>query len=223
MNAVALVPFRTDPQQPRRDAIWNHIRGKWEENGWRLVVGNNPEDEFDRAASINDAAAKAGDWEVAIISDADCLLSDYRLASEACHLAIDEYAYVVPHNRLLDVTRRGTDAILRGRDPERARIKEVIALVWCGMFAVPRAMWEETGGFDREFWGYGGEDLAFLVACGTIGQQLRLDGALYHLWHGWVPGRKETDGYARNMAIVQEYRRHMGDPPRMREFLKGRR
>jgi hypothetical protein len=221
MNAVVLVPFRSDPVQPRRDAIWDHVRARWD--GWRLVVGDNDGPEFDRASSINRAAAEAGDWDVAIVSDADCLLDPMHLAEEACQVALAEFAYVVPHNRLVDVTRRGTDAILRGRDPERARHKETIALTWGGMFAIPRGMWDMLGGFDRRFWGYGGEDLALIFACGTIGQQLRLDGALYHLWHGWVPGRKELPGYERNMGIVQEYRAHMGNPRSMRKFLETRR
>lgn len=220
MNAVVLVPYRDDGF--RRKMIWERIAKSWD--GWRVVLGDNDDEEFDRAASINKAAEEAGRWDVAIVSDSDCLLSHPRYAEEACRLALRDYAYVVPHGRLVDVTRGGTDRIIAGRNPALVRRKATIALVWGGMFAVPRKMWDETGGFDRQFWGYGGEDLAFLVACATIGGQLRIDeGDLYHLWHGWIPGRKETEGYERNMRIVQEYRQHVGDPAGMRAFLETRR
>jgi predicted glycosyltransferase involved in capsule biosynthesis len=49
---------------------------------------------------------------------------------------------------------------------------------------VPRNIFEQVGGFDEKFVGWGGEDNAFWHSCKIVsGEPLRIDGFVYHLWH----------------------------------------
>jgi hypothetical protein len=64
-----------------------------------------------------------------------------------------------------------------------AAIDRTNPISWSCCFVVPRAVWDNLGGFDERFKGWGWEDMAFQsVVCGLYGHE-RLDGDVWHLWH----------------------------------------
>lgn len=50
--------------------------------------------------------------------------------------------------------------------------------------AISRACFEQVGGFDESYEGWGYEDLDFAQRCGTLWPNRRVSGPVFHLWHG---------------------------------------
>jgi hypothetical protein len=54
---------------------------------------------------------------------------------------------------------------------------------WSCCMVIPRAVWDDLGGFDERFRGWGFEDMALQsIVVGLYGHE-RIDGDVYHLWH----------------------------------------
>jgi N-terminal domain of galactosyltransferase len=53
-----------------------------------------------------------------------------------------------------------------------------------GCVAISRACFEEVGGFDESYSGWGYEDLDFAQRCQALWPNRRVSGPVYHLWHG---------------------------------------
>ena len=79
MNTVILVPRRDD--NGYRDELWAWTRGWWEreQSHMPIIEGYHTEGLFNRSAAINTAAKIAGDWDVAVIIDADVICSPDRV------------------------------------------------------------------------------------------------------------------------------------------------
>src|SRR3972149_10738777 len=73
-----VVPWRTDGGE--RQKLWAFCRSWWEKgcSDFEVVEGQAPEGPFSRAAAINDGAQ--GDWEVAVVLDADVLAAPDQVA-----------------------------------------------------------------------------------------------------------------------------------------------
>ena len=87
MNVVILVPRRGG--YPDRDRLWAFCRTWWLNDfpDWEIHEGEGPEGPFCRSHAINEAATKAGDWDVAVIIDADVLLDPHAVRA-AVDLAV---------------------------------------------------------------------------------------------------------------------------------------
>lgn len=53
-----------------------------------------------------------------------------------------------------------------------------------GCVAIRRACFEEVGGFDESYVGWGYEDLDFATRCNALWPNRRVTGPVFHLWHG---------------------------------------
>lgn len=183
-----LVPRR--PDDGHRDRLWNYVRAWWrtEFPEWPVITGyDTRHGPFNRAEAINSAAANAGPaWDVAIVADGDTV-PDPRLVRLAVDFARQTGRYCFPHTRWRGLSQAGTEMILRGRAAGSWRpwVVETLHRTASSCLAVPRTLWDEVGGFDEGFVGWGGEDVAFSLACWTLrgGKIDRLGGDVYHLWH----------------------------------------
>lgn len=192
---VVLVPLRADPVRAR---LWRRANEIWRGRGFTVVTGDN-EGPFRKGAAINAAAAAAGDWDAAIIADADIVLESKQQAVEALDIAAARDRYVACHNRLIWIGEHATRIVLGGGWPEYEMADES-DLTWGAVFAVSRPLFDETGGFDERTLGADWEDIAFLHACRKLGgDPLRVIGDAFHLWHGDRPR------YASNKRISDEY------------------
>lgn len=188
MEVAILVPRRAD--QGHRDRLWSYARAAWSEYfTWPIVEGHHDAGPFNRSAAVNRAAAMAGDWDVALIIDAD-VVPDPAGIMDAVNTAAETGApasgFKVRHN----LDRRGTETILKGYTGNWNRfIKDSHPLCISGALAVRRDLWDKVGGFDELFVGWGFEDTAFSIACETIsGHKLfEADCVLWHLWHQRSP------------------------------------
>lgn len=204
---VILVPRRADGGV--RDALWQWCAKRWRDQfpEWPIIEGESPDGPFNRSAAVNAAAAKAGEWTVALIIDSDTV-SDPRAVRCAVETARRTGAMVVAHDERIMLTQRGTDEVLGGYTGSW-RSRGFVEHVWydsvsCAV-ATSRSLWDDVGGFDELFIGWGREDTAFRIACESVaGPMLRVSGECFHLWH---PVAEETD--AKHPLRVANERRHL--------------
>src|SRR3972149_4330571 len=105
-----VVPWRTDGGE--RQKVWAFCRWWWEKGcpDFEVVEGQAPEGPFSRAAAINDGAQ--GDWEVAVVLDADVLATPDQVAQAVSGaratgrltLAFERFVGLIPSmtNRILE-------------------------------------------------------------------------------------------------------------------------
>lgn len=218
MRVVLLVPWRTD-DGPRASA-WNVCRRRWEAQfpDWPIYEGASPDGPFQRAAAINDAAAQAGDWDVAVIIDADVMLPAANVR-EAVERAYISGKVTWAHRRWRELSKEATERLtgpkseiqapgVLGASIEAAElngldmggkplldlaVSKTTALSWSCCIAIRRDAWETIGGFDERFIGWGHEDAAFMSAAGALVGWDRIEGDVLNLWHPRVPGAGRAD------------------------------
>lgn len=220
LSVRVIVPRRSDGGH--RDRLWQHVSRQWE--GWDVVEGHDNEGTFNRARAINRAGE--GDWDVAVITDADTLV-DTDAVSRAVEQAHVEGRLVLPFRDRKLLTRSGTERILAGDDRGGAKVSAVQRPGDAYEFisscqVVPRPLWDAIGGFDERFQTYGGEDDAFHAASialtGVDAREDRYPGEVVHLWHR---PSADTRGPGRRMvrALAERYIDCAWDRERMLSLL----
>lgn len=172
-----------------RDRLWRFLKqGYWGTSN--IVEGYHKDGPFNRSLALNIASTLAGNWNVAVFIDSDAYIDPDRLA-KAVRLAVDKQKLVMPFSRVVELNEWTTDEILRSGklifklssdQIEKVRIEPIVTQ---SLFVVvPRNIYEQIGGFDEGFVGWGGEDNAFYKAAEIVsGEPLRLEGDAFHLWH----------------------------------------
>lgn len=186
MRVVVLVPRRAG--DAHRDRVWTWVQTWWQERfaDWPAPVEGHHDDggPFNRAAAINAAAASAGAWDVAVVADADSLVDPDSLRA-AVRRAAQAWRVVIAFERFAYVSRWMTERVLAGyKGSWEPGVEWSMTGTCSSMLAVPRVVWDATGGFDDRFVGWGWEDVAFSHAAATFGGAVeRQSGTLWHLWH----------------------------------------
>lgn len=236
MDVRFLVPWRSDSEY--RDQLWDFTRTKWQTDfpDIPVVLGESPRGAFNRSAAINDAAQ--GDWDVAIVLDADVILEPDQLraaitvaaTSERLTFAFEEYCGLTPHmtSRILsdEPVRNQWSPKPQWQSPDvwrRGGVRFRSVVHESSVVVVPRGLWDELGGFDERFVGWGQEDVSFAQAARVIGGgQMRIPGTVWHLWHARSVDRNEHLGnYRANQALGDRYRATT-EPEAMRALLAER-
>jgi len=186
MRVVILVPRRSDGGH--RDRLWDHCRTIWAQKfpDWPIYEGEHLEGPFNRSAAVNVAARTAGDWDVALIIDADVICAPTSVEA-AVDLAFSCDRLVIAHDERIMVNRRGTEQILDGYEGSW-RDRHLVDKVWLDSVscaaAVSRTLWELAGPFDEKFVGWGREDTGFRISCEVeTGPIVKVCGETFHLWH----------------------------------------
>jgi hypothetical protein len=218
MRTVLLVPWRTDDGP--RAAAWAVCRRRWRAQfpDWPIYEGASPSGPFQRAAAINDAAAQAGEWDVAVIIDADVMLPEANVR-EAVDRAWISGKVTWAHRRWRELTKEATERLTGGKADRYApgilgggiedadftaedtggkplldlSVSKTTAFSWSCCIAIRRDAWDTIGGFDERFVGWGHEDAAFMSAAGALVGWNRLEGDVLNLWHPRVPGAGRAD------------------------------
>lgn len=210
---VILVPRRAD--NGFRDALWDWTKGWWEREQSHMPIfeGHHDSGQFNRAAAVNRAAALAGDWDVAVIIDSDVICDPQRV-KDAVALAHETGKLVYPHDVRKDLNQGGSRRVMAGDQGNwdryvHKRYPDMVSSV----IVVPRRLWDEIGGFDESFEGWGYEDTAFAAAADTFGKgHIRLPGEVWHFWHPTArEGRPGTPTWSINSAKGQRYRAAIGN------------
>jgi hypothetical protein len=227
VRVVFLVPWRTDDGP--RAAAWALCRRRWEAlfPDWPIYEGVSPEGPFQRAAAINDAAAQAGSWDVAVIIDADVMLPAGNVA-EAVKRAAKSGKVTWAHRRWRELTKEATDRLVGPKGEKYAPgalggsveetdfsavdeggksiidlvVSKTTALSWSCCIAVRRDSWDRIGGFDERFIGWGHEDAAFMSSAAIVGWD-RVEGDVLNLWHPRLPGAGRADKVGHDRYTAQ--------------------
>lgn len=211
LSVVTLVPRRGDNGE--RDRLWNFARTWWENDhpDWPIFEGvEDRTGPFNRSKAINDAARQAGEWDAAVIIDADVICNPHAVAV-GVQRAVEGGYVVVTHNERVMLSKAGTAKILDGyRGPWKER--GMVERSWTDSVSccvvVPRDVWDTVGGFDENFKGWGFEDTAFVVAAEFLtGKPLGfVQSECFHLHHARQPdARLNSPTYRANEARKKKY------------------
>ena len=213
MNVV-LVPRRADGGY--RDQLWKWCAAYWQDCvPWPVYVGmENSDEPFNRSKAINIAASTIEEpWDVAAIIDADVYAPVMQMTMGAAIAA--NYGACIPYRTLAMVDKQQTLDVLAGKvhhsqvkplrtfpskdQPDRHSVG--------GLMFVRRDYWDEVGGMDERFVGWGEEDRAFeLVLRTMIGHMPRASGTAHSLWHPKPPDKNKSSAtYRANAALYAEY------------------
>lgn len=224
MRVVVLVPRRSDGG--RRDRVWRWLKARWETEhpDWAVYEGHHENGPFNRAAAINRAAWHAttdGHWDVAYIADSDSFVSatQARQAADGAHetgqmwLAFDQFRYL---------THAMSDLVMDDyRGDWYAGIEWSMPGTCSSQVVVRRDVWDQAGGFDEGFEGWGLEDVAASHAFQTFGGGLRrAPGDCWHLWHApAMTDRENSPTWPTKVARAERYHEAAYDKPKMRALL----
>jgi hypothetical protein len=190
-STVLLVPRRDDGGH--RDALWKWARARWERYFPDVPIfeGHHVEGPFNRSAAVNTAARLAGSWDLGIVIDSDILVRVTQLRA-AIERARETGRVTWAHRRWRGISEEWTDSLIRHETDLGAEIDEldIDVLVertnpisWSCCVVIPRRVWDDMGGFDERFIGWGFEDMAFKsLVQGLYGWE-RIEGDVIHLWH----------------------------------------
>lgn len=204
---VTLVPFTSD--EPSRIEIWEALQSWWHKNiDLPIFVGESDTMPLNISLARNRAAKKAGSWDVAIILDADTLVSKEQI-QKGVNLALLTGAVVYPYTERWELNKMGTEEFLK--NPRSNWQQHASLHKWehfGGCVIVTRELWDLVRGFDPGFVGWGHEDGAFLAACTILsGQQFkRIKGRVFHLEHKPSPIKSPTHPtYLENRKRMMRY------------------
>ena len=199
MKAVILVPYRSDGAERERN--WRYCRTRWQELGLPIREGDS-DAEWSRARALNRSAE--GEWDVAFIMDADTTFRSGVQVHKALTLASRSGSYVAAHDTLYYLTEKGTGDALRGTPLPECEHDGLPVQTWLDGVAVRRDVWDEAGGFDERFVGWGYQGAAFMCAVSKITEKERIPGDIYHLAHPGTWGGKDKTHLEANRALYEK-------------------
>ena len=204
MKVAVLIPFRPGTG---RDHNLSVTAAQW--NNWFVYCADSDGELFNRSQAINRAARQAGDADVYVIHDCDILLANPQQAVDASLIAMSETSYVVAFSTLKVLDWEATHAVHKGASVTEQPVLEQVRRIWGNCFAISRTLFDQVGGFDERFRGWGAEDIAFLNACSTFGGKHRVMGDAYHLRH--PEPVKDHASLTDNYALGARYAQADGD------------
>lgn len=216
-DVAVVVPLRTD--DPDRLAAAEWLEGWYADHfpEWRWVVADC-DGAWNKPRALN-TTIRATDARTLVVSDADLYVHPDALR-EAVHKA-SHVPWVIPHGKVHRLTRSATQDVFAGADPDpdRCHMAPYRGTEGGGLFVLSKPQWQAAGGMDERFEGWGCEDDAFGIAANTLlGDRVRGDVPLWHLWHD--PGARSRDpSFSANRRRLAAYRKASGNREAMAELV----
>lgn len=191
-----------------RQAVWRACREHWAAGDLAVVQGEGRSRAEARNAAVRLVPASQ---RVLLFADADTVVPVPQLL-EAVDLAEATGSLVLAYTALYRTQRNHPPLAQLLRQPAGYRTTDVSN----GVLAVPRALWEEAGGFDERFVAWGGEDRAFLYTCLALAlldleEPLRVKGHAVHLWHPHArEATRPSPAYRANVKLALRYKAAAG-------------
>lgn len=214
MTTVVLMPFRGDGGW--RDRNFEVAYAQASSLGYPVHVGDSGDEPFSIARTWNLLADRP--WDRAIRWAADFVMVDTASILRAVE---SDHHYVFGFDQVSTLNGAATEIVHRHGPRSFPRSP----LPFGGINVVSRAMWDDVGGFDERFIGWGHEDRAFVHAVETLwGPRVRVPGHMLNLWHPKRRQRPNDAYFARqteNLALLAEYE-SITDPAELRAYLRER-
>jgi hypothetical protein len=212
VTTVVWMPYRGDGGW--RDRNFDVAYRQASSLGFDVIVADSGDDPFSIARTWNQCA-KDRPWDRAIRWAGDFVLTDTAPIHAA--LAVDHH-YVFAFDSCSTLTDRQTRHVHkhgpRPFPPSR--------LPFGGINVVTRALWEDVGGFDERFVGWGHEDRAFVHAVEILhGPRKRVPGHMLNLWHPKRRQQPTAEYFAhqeRNHYMWMEYQQ-ITEPDELRAWM----
>lgn len=187
--------------------------------GWAVYTSSSLQvgsAEFSRAAEVNRLAAQARE-PVIVVNDADTLCRPENVM-RAYRLAVEKPGLVRAYSRYQRLSRGATDTLFGPWTPEPYQAALSAPDNWFeweqepayahGCAITRRECFEQVGGYDPKFVGWGYEDCAAeLIYDAHFEPDRRVQGDLVHFWHpdagGGEDSRRNADLYYR---LYEPYR-----------------
>lgn len=156
--------------------------------------------------------------DVVVFHDADIIMDVHALAQSVV-LCSNAFDAVKPYDRLVDLTESESEQVRKGKGipfinvEERGINREYRGEYICfcgGIFLMRRDVYEELGGFDENFSGWGGEDDAMTLKLHAMEKNTHIvtGQTAWHLWHECrYENRFGQPHYRQNCAMLKQYRR----------------
>ena len=209
VDTVILVPFTSSDES--RIAIWKWTKTWWEQNfSIPIYIGEDHGENFNISSARNRAAEKAGDWQTAIMIDADTVLTKEQVV-KGVEMAQKTNGAVLPFTERWELTSEGTKMLMCDETSDwqshagRYRYNPV-----SGCVIVSRDLWDQVQGYDPGFVGWGHEDGAFMAMCAAFvdSPPQRLEGKQWHLEHTSAESKSMNHPvYLANQRRYQRYAR----------------
>ncbi len=210
-KTVLLVPFSSKDQS--RILIWQHVK-KWLDQtlDYPLTIGEHfprTPDTYNLSLARNLAAQKAGDWEVAVIHDADTVIGPQQIIA-GVEAAYETGAVTYPYDERWELDFTGTKMLLTDENSnwQQHLTQYTRNQPLGGCIIVRRDLMELVRGFDTGFVGWGHEDGAFAIACQMLSGKLlqRIPGKSLHLEHVLAPAKQpDSPLYLANKERIDHY------------------
>lgn len=245
-----LVPFRDDHEEGRADN-WAWLLQYWQHTlpDAEIIIGDAPGEPFSKTCAIN-AAFRQSSGDVLVLLDADCYIDASVILDCASEIRKGrgriprEPVWFIPYRHLFRLTRISTlyligsdasDPFQFSTPPEQDEVGPTNGSGFGHWFGAliqifPREAFETVHGMDARFRGWGGEDVAFVLALDTLFGVHRLsNNQVLTLWHSVQskPGTNSDllrlwegqDDPRKNWKIAGKYRKALRDPQAMRKLI----
>lgn len=179
MGTVILVPWRGGEE--RREWNWKVVRPYLERFGWPIFTGDS-EGPWSRAAAVNAAAKAAGDWDAALIADADTIPEMEPVQRAVAMVGMNGGA-IRPHDTLWNL-KSWQSTQLAQQGIERLHLNHKTKTnPGGGLLVISREAWDTVGGYDERYVTWGHEDSDIHTRLLAEASWDRIPGQAWHLYH----------------------------------------
>lgn len=218
MTVSVLRAWRTG--DPWRERIFSLTTQRWMElTGWEICTGDaTHSDGFVSVSQGMNLARAHASHDMLVIASADHL-PDPVAVKEAVEKA-EQYGWAPIFRRTTVLTKKATNLLLSGHDIDPAQHGAESAPFCTSLMAVRADVWDDVGGWDERFYGWGCEDTAFRTVLRTLYPEpgMTPTATTYALWHP----KSARDRFDSNLALLAEYQRWELQATGMREYLRRR-
>lgn len=208
MTVSLIIPFASE--DIRRLQIFDWVEARWDDTcpGFEMCVGHDDPKDFNRSKARNKAFEEST-GDTIVISDADTACPIDNILGALQVVQRNEPLWVIAHSDYYSLTEEYTDWLIT--QPPGMAFKGPFPNNWvmrnrsqAGVIVMPRSIYEEVGGYNEEYDGWGYEDNDFAVRITKkYGPPQRVFGPMLHLWHD--PGLNfQQPNIAYNEALYQK-------------------
>lgn len=222
-----LVPFKPDGGPREKNWAWIKRRYELLLPNAELCIGLHSGSPFSKSTAVN-RAARMATRDLYLIADAD-ITFDVKQMETAVEMLTD-HIWVIPFRDRKELNEEQTEDLI-AKDPcltlsrmdfsnHQGYLNNVGSVN-----LVPRKYFEQVGGFDERFRGWGGEDEAFQMSMDTLcGPHARpRENSIWHLYHPQsISTTYHAPAYQHNYDVFWRYKTANGNREAMEAVLKER-